>query len=917
MFKRIIGLLLTMSMALSMTFTVPATAEGLTKKDIQEEAGLLQTLGIINTIADEQGGAEAVTRAEFAVTVASILRLQDVKSTQRYFIDVPENHWAVNSINALVELGAISQPEDKLFRPYDSITVNEAIKILLSVCGYSKYAQAQGGYPNGYIETARLLEMEVYGSAQPLTYYDLYQLLYEALQVNLYELENGTDTNYTLSQSDETLLSKYFDVYEATGLVTQAQGVSLYPGKFEKGDSEERASYVVIDEELYTSDINLYDYLGRFTTVFYVQEDRDDIPKIIYRKSVKREGEVLEINSEDFISYADYVINYYEDGREQKEDISNGAIVIKNGSLLNTNLEDDININKGSIRLIDRDEDSTFDYVIISEYENIVVNIIDSENYTVYDKIDKEKPLVLDEKGKIVTIENTAGARKTFADITTNAVLTVYDSEDYVRVIINDASITANVFSVKTEDDKQMIEVGKSELDRKWLVIDNDYYNAVFADNGHGPVKLTPGAEITYFTDAFGNIAYITEPLKDNWGYAYLIKLSNNEDTDQAMMRVYTQTDEIKVIPVSAKVKIDGEKAEGYGQIKAKLNKETNYGKTLVEGEDSVNGQVIRIKLDANDEIFAIDTERKTEAEEKFVMQRVTGYGAQTHWWHASGFPTAKVYYGSNTVRFCVPVYKDQLDAEEKYFTLRTSKYNDTGTSSYKIESFKTDLSSPYASVIVDYIELGSDKAQTTAAAYLVDKISKVAGSDGDIVYELSAYATTTGDLVTYTSDSEETFKKARGDAKIQLERGDLIQLKVDALGNTVGYNMLYDYTDPEAKMPWGHITNNGSWRESDRYYDLVHTYVKTNQESMLRLMYNTQLTPSDMEYENINNCDRFVGFNGKGPMLIFDGKNVTVTTLSQGILSAEITGTEYPEDYWFSVHLAKIVSGVVYRDNK
>lgn len=670
MFKRFIGLLLTMSMALSLTFTVPATAQGLTKKDIEEEAGLLQTLGIITTIADEQTGAEAITRAEFAVTVASILRLQDVKSTQRYFIDVPENHWAVNSINALVDLGAISQPEDKLFRPYDSITVNEAIKILLSVCGYSKYAQAQGGYPNGYIETARLLEMEVYGSTQPLTYYQLYKLLYEALQVNLYELENGTGRNYTLAQSDETLLSKYFDVYEATGLVTQAQGISLYPGKFEKGDSEESTSYVVIDEELYTSDINLYNYLGRFTTVFYVQEDRDDIPNIIYRKSCRKEGEVLEINSEDFISYSNYEISYYEDGREQKEDISNGAIVIKNGSLLNTNLEDDININ-------------------------------------------------------------------------------------------------------------------------------------------------------------------------------------------------------------------------------------------------------IRIKLDANDEIFAIDTERKTDAEEKFVLQRETAYGEQTHWWHASGFPQAKVYYGSNTVRFCVPVYADQLDAEEKYFTLRTSRYDNINTSAYTIESFKTDLSNPYAAVIVDYIELGSDKATTKPEAYLVNKISKTVNADGDIVYELSAYATTTGDLVTYSSDSEDTFKKARGNELVLLERGDLVQLKVSALGNIVGYNMLYDYTNKEAKIPWGHITNNNTWRESDRDYDLVHTYVKTNQDGMLRCVYETQLVPSDMEYENINNCDRFVGFNGKGPMLIFDGKNVTVTTLEQGILSAEITGTEDLEDYWFSIYLAKIVSGVVYRDGK
>ena len=171
----------------------------------------------------------------------------------------------------------------------------------------------------------------------------------------------------------------------------------------------------------------------------------------------------------------------------------------------------------------------------------------------------------------------------------------------------------------------------------------------------------------------------------------------------------------------------------------------------------------------------------------------------------------------------------------------------------------------------------------------------------------LHAYATTTGDVVKFPSDTKETFDG--------IQKGDLVQLKIDAMGNTVGYKMLYDYMNTETKTPWGHITNNGSWRESERYYDLIHTYVKTNQESMLRLVFTGGISESDMRYENLDLCDRFVGYNAKGPMLIFDGKNVTVTTLGEGILSAEITGTEGLEDYWFSLHLAKIVSGVVYRE--
>lgn len=924
--KRFLSLLLAISVVMSFAFSVTVSAQSYKEEEIKQKAELLQHLGIITSIASGENAKKPISRAEFAVTAASVMGLDKVKSPNRYFIDVPEDHWAANSINALTEIGILSQPQDNLFRPYDSVKINEAVKIMVSMCGYSKYAMAQGGYPNGFAETARMLELDIYGGEDAITYNEAYVLIYNALCAKLYELESGTDSSFTLSQSDETLLSKYFDIYKITGQVTQAQGVSIYPDKFKKGDFAENAGYVVIDDELYTSDVNLYDYLGRFTTVFYVQADRDDTPHIIFRETYKKEGEILEISSEDFIGYEDYVLEYYKDGgKKEKIDIAKSVIVVKNGEPDNENLEKAININKGTIRLIDRDDDLEFDYVIVSEYENIVVNIIDSEKFNVYDKIKKDKFINLDPADKMVFIEDNAGAKKAFADITTGSVLTVYDSEEYVRVIINPPAVNTKVYGTKTEDDKYMVELGKSELDRTWYEIDKDYYNAVFADSGYGEVRLAPGNTIDYYTDAYGKVAYIAEPLKDSWGYAYLIRALNNEDTQCAIFKMFTQEGKMVTVQVSEKVRIDGEKASGYEAILAKLDKVANYGKVLVEEEisvvneqtgetekavfteDRVDGQVIRVRLNADNEVIEVDTERKTDSEEKYTLQRTLDYGAQSHWWHAGGFPAAKTYYGSNTVRFCVPVYSAQKSADDKYFSVRTAKYNDTGTSSYTIEGFKTDLSSPYAAVITDYIAITTDKATTTEAAYLVDKVTTAVSSTDDIEYVLHAYATTTGDVVKFPSDAKETFDG--------LQKGDLVQLKIDAMGNTVGYKMLYDYMNTETKTPWGHITNNGSWRESERYYDLIHTYVKTNQEGMLRLVFTGGISESDMRYENLDLCDRFVGYNAKGPMLIFDGKNVTVTTLGEGILSAEITGTEGLEDYWFSLHLAKIVSGVVYRE--
>lgn len=904
MLKKFISLILAGVMIVSIAVVSSVSARELTKADITEQAGFLQTLGIISEISEEA----SVSRAEFAVMAAAVMKRDMLSIQERYFVDVPEDHWAADSINTLVARGVISQPEDKIFRMYDKITANEAIKMVLSMCGYDYYAEQTGGYPIGYTKLARRLDINLEASEDAITPYEAYDLLYQALKLPLYDVEGIRGENIIASQSDETLLSVYFDIYMTEGFVSQARGVSVYKNK--AGELKDIADYVVVDDVTYTSEINLYDYIGRNVKIFYQRTDKDATPHIIYRETTGEEGDVVEITSDEFAGYSNYEIIYVDkkNNKTKKESLNKGVIVIKNGTLCNNNLEDDIKLNKGFIRVVDKDNANGADYVFISDYTNIVAGVINSDSFTIYDKVTGNGRIELNPEEKAVFIENASGAELGFEDIASGNVLTVYDSAEYARVIVNSTSVTANIYGLKTTDGIQFIEVGKSDSDRKWLGIDKDYYNAVFKNNGHGAVKIAAGAEISYYTDAYGNIAYITEPMKDNWTYAYLVDVAEGSGvfSSQAKVKLYMQSGEMLIAAVSEKVRVDEVKAEGYDSLCEKLNKVSMQGKILQDGEDEVRGQLIRVKLNGDGEVSAIDTEYVNPNEDKYSLKRTVGYGEQKYWWHADAFPDANLYYNSTTVRFGVPAYSQQQSVDDKYYIVRTSKYDNLNTSSFTIEGFKTNLVSPVASVIVDYVDFGASATTPSKNAFMVDTITTKLDNNGDIVYAASVYSVTSGDLIEYIAEDEGVFAG--------LEKGDLIRFDEDALGKVIGCTVLYDYGNSQQQVQWGHITSDGAWGERERTYDLVHTYVKTNSNDIMRLWYSSTLTANDMQYENINNADRFLGYKPGGPLIVFDGRNITVTTLGEGILSAEITGVDNLRDYWFTINLAKAVSGVMYK---
>ena len=156
--KKILALVLTLTMVLG-TFTfVAAAPEDVVGTDYEDAVARLMALDIIAGFPDGTFKPdEPVTRAQFAKIVVCALGVGEAAqyaAGATKFWDVPADHWATGYINVAVDMGVIAGYPDGTFLPEKEVTFAEAIKMIVAGLGYTPKAEALGGYPGGYLAVA-------------------------------------------------------------------------------------------------------------------------------------------------------------------------------------------------------------------------------------------------------------------------------------------------------------------------------------------------------------------------------------------------------------------------------------------------------------------------------------------------------------------------------------------------------------------------------------------------------------------------------------------------------------------------------------------------------------------------------------------------------------------------------------------
>ena len=97
---------------------------------------------------------DSITRAEFVKMMCVAFELSGAYGTLN-FNDIDNQHWAYNYILTAFSKKIVNGKGNGRFSPEDKVTFQEAAKMLVCIKGWESNANQQGGWPNGYTTVAQ------------------------------------------------------------------------------------------------------------------------------------------------------------------------------------------------------------------------------------------------------------------------------------------------------------------------------------------------------------------------------------------------------------------------------------------------------------------------------------------------------------------------------------------------------------------------------------------------------------------------------------------------------------------------------------------------------------------------------------------------------------------------------------------
>ena len=579
--KKIICVLLILTTILSCTPFTFADGTDNKKSDIEKETNLLKALYIL---PDDGITTEKLTRAEFAVYVTRMLGINDfAQNKTRYFYDVPMNHFALHSINSLLEKNVITIGDDKTFRPEDIITGSEACKMVVAALGYDEYAKGLGGYPEGYISVAANEEITKGVDIQNFTSDDAILIIYNALRANIFETTSIGSGVINKEQTDETVLSYYHDVFYGEGTLSAAKDERLYTD-INIGENQVMVDGLVLDD----GGKDYSDLIGSFVEYYYIENDNTE--EIIYVVNAARNEDVV-INIDDFDSFDGQSITYYEGTKKKTEKLTLDKVVVYNGEPLTENITETLkSLNYGEIVLKSSEDKSTYDIVIVNDYEDFYVTSKNVDEEMLADTKLSNSTIKLDEYNT-VKLSDTAGNVMTLADVADNSMISVRKSKNkrIFKGIISSTLVTGKYEGVREDNgDVVILTINGKDYEVKY-----DYYEKI-------KETLTPGMDYSVVINAFDRVAYIKLPVEGGAMYGALIAAAINTDDETLSFKIYGEDGVLKRYTLNDKIVIDGYRYTGIKGIDAAI---PGAGKNF----STVEPQIIRFEV-KNDKIVSIDT---------------------------------------------------------------------------------------------------------------------------------------------------------------------------------------------------------------------------------------------------------------------------------------------------------------------
>ena len=785
--KRVLLLCLCFAMVFSCSIT--SFANESYAGDYYDAASTLKRFGIVDADVDANS---KITFGDFLGMAMKLTGISDiaVDTSKSLYLDVnvtDKNYPAV--VNA-TNMGIVSGWGDGTLGYKDSIDVNRASKILVSILGYEPHATAKGGYPAGYVIVAGstgILDGVSYSASEPLTWGQAMQMVRNCLEIDILQPESYPAESY-ITVKGENPLTKWMKILVVEGMITETPITTISGGE---GCME---GCVSIDGELYVENgTNASRYLGCKIKAYY--KESDGSKPVLLDVSIDSEGKIYEISGDAIEPETTLTkIHYYvpDSDKVQTLSVDPDAYIFYNFKKLESAPSDDHFMpENGSLTLIDYDGDKKCDVVYVNESVTYVVDEVNHRDGVISDMYGQKDLRLSEDDDK--TVKFIMDGHEAFIeDVAKNQVLTVTMSEDgaYVQVEISYRKVKDTL----------------SGMSDKYITMKNHNFE-ILSQNKSVFENAPLGRQMTVLIDKYERASGYYTVADDGLSYAYLVKCGMTNPAGlkdaEVFCKLYCLDGNFYTYKVSDEVKINSSRTNSDGE---KYDAE-KVKALFTKSNGKVDHQLIKFELDENGEISKLQTAKKNRYfedggtgvyDEEFSLEfsYYAGFTGANRMLYKNGTISNKYFIGTST-GISIPnqnAWDTLSDSDlEKIFSVFIPERKYTNDESIKtMDIYDVDESFNGGVIIVE-----GEAAQPTASPdlMLVESTGYALDEDGMEGFKVTGM---------YKGEYQSIFVKTDSEAfaeepdRLTLKPGDVVRLAVDNAGKITNIVKVFtlDYPD-------------------------------------------------------------------------------------------------------------------------
>ena len=841
-FKRITSLIIALTMIAAM-FTNVAFAQGITFSDVAQDNAHYQAIynlvnrGVLNGYEDGTFKPDnTITRAEFAkVIMVSELGDANISASLVANFSDTNGHWASRYIAAAVNAGIINGYPEGTFKPDNTVTYAEAVKMVVCALGYGPVIDTTlNPWYSGYIKQASSIGATK--NAVAVADNGASRGIVAQLIDNMDDCQRLVQTGTDASGNPIFTPSDMFSDDE----ITDGYGVlvGVYENSLIGTDSTLTKSQIQIDSQVYLLDdgvdyTSLERYIG-YNVDYKIRKttgNRFYVSNIVANNGTK----VVTLDADYIEDYSGNNLSYYVDDEFDETDdykIDDNLYVVYNGygvpaSYIDSSFKADIfDIDAGSVTLYNNDGDSAMDVAIVEKYQTYFVDTATKktkeESVKITDKLKIQPDITLYDDDIIATKVTTAGGSEisaTYTSINDKQVVSVGEPHssapaDVPTIVkISTASVSGTV--EKMQGDYEIVTVKSKDY-----TLAPCFSTFLATGDNEATYGFEVGSTVKFFLDYAGRIV-CTDVTEKTASYGYLIDHHEGSGIDSGVkVKVLTISGKLEEFALASNVSINGgsgiSPSAAIAELKASsavinANKADEY-----KVEDSVE-QLITYETNSKGKINKIGTVG-TGTDGQVKPYEFTHNGSVAKKIFADCKRGEKLYHVSSTFKsadnktqfvvdsrtivFYIPYGNDRNDADkfEKYTKSKFIEGN------YYVEPYEKDGS--VAKVVVWYGGDGDDIASITAATQSVIITSKdrTTNSDGQEIQSVTYMPV--GSTSTSTAFAESSSLLSG------VETGDVVKLALSD-DEIEKVQMIYDISEDDLYDPTGSVESTNYVKQS------------------------------------------------------------------------------------------------------